>query len=50
MLIDIDESYATASTFFDLDLSFDLDLTFLKLVFSSVLNIPFKMVLSNFTC
>jgi hypothetical protein len=32
MLIDIDESYATASTFFDLDLSFDLDLTFLKLV------------------
>ena len=47
LLIDIDKSYATASTFSVLDLSFDLDLTFLKLVFNLVLNIPFKMVLQQ---
>lgn len=40
MLRDIDEYYATASTFFD----FVHDLIFLKKIFSSVLKIPLKIV------
>ena len=32
MLINIDESYFCASTYFDFDLSFELNLTFIKSV------------------
>ena len=46
MLINIDESYFPASTYFNFDLSFELNLTF----YEFCLKKPFKIVSSNSMC
>ena len=46
MLINIDGSYFPASTYFNFDLSFELNITF----YEFCLKRPFKIVSSNFMC